>query len=83
MKIFRDDIYEDLRVVFKGDHRAYKREGIYDFPQRNPLKRLAVWLGYWITSIPAVYRGMIGNFPAFMIMQYKPLFAKKGAKEAS
>ena len=79
MKIFRDDIYGELRIVFKGDHRAYKRDGIYDFPQRHPLKRIAVWLGYWITSIPAVYRGMIRDFPAFMIMPYKSIFAKKGS----
>ena len=52
---------------------------IYDFPQRHPLKRIAVWLGYWITSIPAVYRGMIRDFPAFMIMPYKSIFAKKGS----
>ncbi|MGA2545771.1 MAG: NAD(P)H-dependent oxidoreductase [Rectinemataceae bacterium] len=78
MKIFRDDIYDELRIVFKADHRAYKKEGVYDFPQRNPIKRFAVWLGYWITSIPAVYRGMIRNFPDFMIMQYKPVFARSG-----
>jgi multimeric flavodoxin WrbA len=83
MKIFRDDIRGDLRIVFKADHRAYRKTGVYDFPQANPLKRLAVWLGYWITSIPAVYRGMIRNFPAFMIMQFKPIFAKSaGAPEA-
>jgi hypothetical protein len=76
VKVFRDDIYGELRIVFKGDHRAYKRDGVYDFPQRRLLKRLVVWLGYWITSIPAVYRRMIANFPAFMIMQYKPIFAK-------
>jgi multimeric flavodoxin WrbA len=76
MKVFRDDIYGELRIVFKGDHRAYKRDGIYDFPTRNPLKRLAIWLGYWITSIPAVYKRMRADFPAFMIMPYKPIFAK-------
>jgi multimeric flavodoxin WrbA len=35
MKIFRDDIYGRLRTVFQADHRAYKRMGIYDFPQRD------------------------------------------------
>jgi multimeric flavodoxin WrbA len=77
MKVFRDDIFGEMRIIFKGDHRAYKREGVYDFPQRRPMKRLAVWLGYWITSIPAVYERMRANFPAFMIMQYKPIFARK------
>lgn len=75
MKIFRDDIYDELRIVFKGDHRAYRKEGVYDFPQRNPVKRFAVWLGYWITSIPGVYRVMIRDFPSQMIRPYAPLFA--------
>jgi multimeric flavodoxin WrbA len=77
MKIFRDDIFGELKIVFKADHRSYRREGLYDFPQRNPLRRLAVWLGYWITSIPAVYKAMIKDFPAFMIMQFKPIFASR------
>lgn len=34
MKIFRDDIYGRLRLVFAADHRAYRRLGIYKtFPQ--------------------------------------------------
>ncbi len=80
MKVFRDDIFGELRIVFKADHRAYKREGAYDFPQGKPFKRLAVWLGYWFTSIPAVSRGMMRNFPSFMIMQYKAVFAKAKAR---
>jgi multimeric flavodoxin WrbA len=36
MKLFRDDIYGRLRLVFKADHRAYIRMGIYKtFPQRE------------------------------------------------
>lgn len=76
MKVFRDDIFGELRIVFKADHRAYKREGAYDFPHGQPFKRLAVWLGYWITSIPAIAGAMRRNFPAFMIMQYRKVFAK-------
>jgi multimeric flavodoxin WrbA len=76
MKVFRDEIYGHLRIVFKGDHRAYRRNGVYDFPQRNPLETLAVWLGYWISSIPVVYRGIISNLPSLMIRQFEPLFAR-------
>ncbi len=75
MKIFRDEIYSDLRIVFKADHRAYKKQGLYDFPQRNPLKMLFIRLGYVVTSVPFVYRKMIGNFRNFMLMPYKRLFA--------
>jgi len=85
MKIFRDDIYSGLRIVFKADYRAYRKEGVFDFPNRNPLMRLAIWLGYWITSIPPVHKAMFKDFPKFMIMQYAPIFARaaKGRAERS
>ncbi len=35
-KLFRDDIFGRLRIVFAADHRAYQRLGFYKtFPQRN------------------------------------------------
>jgi multimeric flavodoxin WrbA len=34
MKIFRDDIYGRLRMIFPADHQAYKKNGLYKtFPQ--------------------------------------------------
>jgi len=76
MKIVRDEIYSNLRIVFKAAHRAYKKEGLYDFPQRNPLKMLLIRLGYAVTSVPFVYGKMIGNFRNFMLTPYKRLFAE-------
>jgi len=35
LKIFRDDMWGKLRITFQADHRAYKRLGVYDFPQRD------------------------------------------------
>jgi len=35
-KLFRDDMYGRLRIVFAADHRAYQRLGFYKtFPQRD------------------------------------------------
>jgi multimeric flavodoxin WrbA len=34
-KIFRDDIFSSLRFVFQADHRYYKKNGLYDFPQKR------------------------------------------------
>jgi multimeric flavodoxin WrbA len=37
-KLFRDEMYGNLRIVFAADHRAYQRLGFYKtFPQRNLL----------------------------------------------
>lgn len=34
-KLFRDEVFGRLRWVFQADHRAYRRLGYYDFPQRD------------------------------------------------
>ncbi|SDN68880.1 NAD(P)H-dependent oxidoreductase [Acetanaerobacterium elongatum] len=42
-KIFRDEIWGELRFPFVADHKAYKRLGIYrDFPQRNIKSRVGI-----------------------------------------
>ena len=70
MKVFRDDVYSELRVVFKGDHRAYKKGGLYNFPQNKPFAQLGIMLLYWITSLPWVYRKLFTDFRKMMIMPY-------------
>ena len=54
MKIFRDDIWSDLKVVFRADHKAYKRLGVYDFPQRKIGKRVAMRLAWLVTGLPGI-----------------------------
>ena len=54
MRIFRDDIWAQLRVVFRADHKAYKRLGIYDFPQRKILKRVVMSLAWMVTGLPLI-----------------------------
>ncbi len=71
MKVFRDDIYGQLRVVFKADHRSYRKSGVYDFPQNNFFIMGFLRLLYLVTSIPWVYRKMISNFKQFMLMPYR------------
>jgi multimeric flavodoxin WrbA len=56
MKIFRDDIWSSLRVVFRADHRAYKRLGIYDFPQRRIGERILMGLAWFVTGLPVIRR---------------------------
>ena len=54
MKIFRDDIWRSLRVVFRADHKAYKRMGFYDFPQRRIGRRLLMGLAWFVTGLPLI-----------------------------
>ncbi len=51
-KIFRDEIWGDLRFVFQADHRFYSRHGVYDFPQRRYRMRAVVAVMMLLTKIP-------------------------------
>ena len=65
MKIFRDDIWSDLRVVFRADHRAYRRRGYYDFPQRKVGHQLVMVLAWLLTGLP----GIRSRFPSMIRTQ--------------
>jgi multimeric flavodoxin WrbA len=54
MKIFRDDIWSELKVVFRADHKAYKRMGFYDFPQRKIGRRVLMGLAWFVTGLPPI-----------------------------
>jgi hypothetical protein len=54
MKIFRDDIWGKLRFPFQADHQFYKRNGVYDFPQRDYKTRMMVTLLMLLTKIPTM-----------------------------
>jgi len=71
MKIFRDDIKGGLRVVFRADHKSYRKSGMYDFPQNKPLKNLLFSILYLVTGIPWVKKRMIRNFKEFMITPFR------------
>ncbi len=70
MKIFRDDIWGSLQVVFKADHKAYKKSGVYDFPQKRLARNIFVRIMWLVTGIPWIYKKMMKNFKKFMIMPY-------------
>jgi multimeric flavodoxin WrbA len=39
-KLFRDQIWAELRFLFRQDHRYYKSHGLYDFPRRSLKTRI-------------------------------------------
>lgn len=53
-KVFRDDIWGRLRTVFIADHRAYRRLGYYDFPQRDLRMRFFNLFVPWLVSLPPI-----------------------------
>ncbi|NBD36318.1 MAG: flavodoxin [Chloroflexi bacterium] len=71
MKVFRDDVWSKLRMVFQADHRAYKRMGVYDFPQRNIGVRLLNTFVAPLFRIPQVREAFNSKIKEGMIQPYQ------------
>ena len=55
MKIFRDEIWGNLRVVFPADHKAFRKLGFYKtFPQRSFINFILRVFAYPLLEIPGV-----------------------------
>lgn len=52
-KIFRDAVWGRLRFPFRADHVAYKRLGLYDFPQKRYKKILKNKIMLFLSKSPA------------------------------
>lgn len=70
MKIFRDLIYT-MQGMMKADHKFYKQQGLYDFPQKNKKKILAMKAIGFLTSIPQVQKEMKGNMTKYIVKPYE------------
>ncbi len=55
-KVLRDDIYSRLRFPFRADHVFFKKNGLYDFPQRDVSSRITNSVMLLLTKIPSMRR---------------------------
>ncbi len=76
-KVFRDNIWGRLRMIWQADHRYYKRHGKYDFPQ----KELKVWIANPImmalTKIPRFRKNFYANLTKFSSGRLKKIAERK------
>jgi len=66
-KIFRDEIFNGLRMVWQADHRYFKRNGYYDFPDKKLLMRAAMSSILLLSKIPGFrkkFYGKLNEIPA-------------------
>lgn len=71
MKLFRDEVYGRLRATFPADFRAYRRLGIFDFPQRQWRVRLFNATAGRVLNVPRVRRWFTRQIKPGMIMGLK------------
>lgn len=61
MKIFRDEIWGNLRFPFVADHKAYKALNVYNFPQKNYKSRLMNLIFILMCKIPFIKKQIYSN----------------------
>ena len=79
MKIFRDLIYV-MQGMMKADHKFYKANGIYDFPQKQKKRILQMKLVGALLAVPSVQKKMKGQMNQYIIGPYEKVVeqAKEG-----
>lgn len=80
MKIFRDLIYQ-MRGMMRADHKFYKKQGIYDFPQKKRLTSMKMYLVGMLLSSDKILSKMGNKMNEGMIAPYKKMFEKMENKK--
>ena len=75
MKIFRDLIWQ-MQGMMKADHRFYKANGQYDFPQKKPGRMLAMYAVGALNSSPKIRKKMGNKMTEGMLMPYRAVLKK-------
>ena len=79
MKIFRDLIWQ-MQGLMREDHKFYRAHGFYDFPQKHPLKMLAMYLVGYAMKNPKIMKKMNGDLTKGMLLPYRKAMASEGKR---
>jgi multimeric flavodoxin WrbA len=82
-KVFRDEIWGGLKIVFQADHRFYTRHGTYDFPHSKPIRRVVVNLAAMMIRLPFIRRRFYQHLRGTMISRYQRLFDTEPSETAA
>lgn len=75
-KIFRDEIWGRLRFPFKADYKAYKKLGIFDFPQKKYKMRLRNAIMLLLSKLPAFRKEVSKRMKKEMIKPLQKILEK-------
>jgi multimeric flavodoxin WrbA len=74
-KVFRDNIYSGMRLVFQADYRYYRDHGKFDFPQADLTTRLMNAVLVPLTRIPGFRKKVFADMKHHMIAPFAPVLA--------
>ena len=75
MKIFRDLIYI-MRGLMKADHKFYKENGFYDFPQKQRGRILQMQAVGGLMAMPSVQKKLKGKMSDYIITPYQKVVSQ-------
>jgi len=75
-KLFRDEVYGRLRMVFQADYREYKKLGLFDFPQKKIRLRMLNGITGILLKIPIIRNFFQGFMKQGMIMSHQRILKK-------
>jgi hypothetical protein len=70
-KLFRDDIYGGMQVIFRADDSYYRQHGFYDFPTQQYGQRIRTALMSFLMDLPMVRKEASHNMKKHMIAPLK------------
>jgi hypothetical protein len=70
-KIFRDNIYGNMRLPFQADYRYYKEHGMFDFPQKDLRMRMFNMVFIPLTKIPGLHKKVFSDLKHHMIQPFE------------
>ena len=76
-KLFRDEIWGELRFPFRMDHRYYKRHGYYDFPQKDIKSRATNTFMLFLIRFPKIRKEIRTKLPVYMVKPFKEILEKE------
>ncbi len=81
MKIFRDLIYV-MQGLMKADHKFYKQQGIYDFPQKQKKRILQMKLVGTLLAVPSIQKQAKGKMTEAIVGPYRKVIEQvQGGKK--
>lgn len=82
MKIFRDLIWQ-MRGLMREDHRFYKRQKLYDFPQKKWASSIPMYLVGAMIANPEIRKKMGNKMTEGMMAPYKKVLKNTKARRQS
>jgi multimeric flavodoxin WrbA len=80
-KIFRDLMWT-MRGIVRADHAYYRREGLYDFPQRDLRRTLFNWTLGAMMALPCSRRWVLRNLGRLKIAAFREVVKVDPQREA-